>query len=76
MVEELSLAFVLEECLQAMEQGETDLDRLVGRYPDSRDEIRPLLEIAQQLRERGVFGSPMSQDFHEELRQRLMSHPG
>ncbi len=33
-VEEFHLARVLEECLETMERGETDLDRLAGLYPD------------------------------------------
>ncbi len=73
-VEEFHLARVLEECLETMERGETDLDRLAGRYPDAWDEIQPLLKIAQELRERRVSGLPMPLDFHEELRERLMAH--
>ncbi|HEU4758553.1 MAG TPA: hypothetical protein VFT91_01095, partial [Dehalococcoidia bacterium] len=46
-IEELRLAHALEECLQAIERGETDLDGLAGRYPDVAAEIRSLLSIAQ-----------------------------
>lgn len=74
MVEELALGRVLEECLEAMEQGETDLDGLAGRYPEIRDEIRPLLEIAQRLRRRRAPGVPLSLHFRQELRGRLLSH--
>jgi hypothetical protein len=73
-VDELHLARVLEECLETIERGETDLDRLAGRYPDAWDEIQPLLEIAQELRKRRVSGLPLPVDFHEELRERLSSH--
>ncbi len=73
-VEELALARVLEECLQAMEQGETDLDGLVERYPEAREEIRPLLEIAQQLRRRRAAGAPLPLEFREELRDKLLAH--
>lgn len=72
-VEELALARVLEECLEAMEQGETDLDKLAGRYPEAWDEIRPLLEIAQQLRQRRAVIVPMPLQLREELRERLLS---
>jgi hypothetical protein len=70
-VEELALARALEECLDAMELGETDLDRLSGRYPEARDNIQPLLEIAQQLRRRRGLSAPLSLEFQEQLRERL-----
>ncbi len=73
MVEELSLARILEECVEAVEQGETDLDALASRYPEAEEEIRPLLEIALQLR-RDAGGLPISVEFLEELRAKLMSH--
>ena len=71
-IEELALAHALEECLQAMERGETDLDGLAGRYPDAAAEIRSLLSIARELREKGVSGSVLSLEFKEELRNRLL----
>ncbi len=70
---ELALARALEECLQAMEQGEVDLDALAGRYPEAEEEIRPLLDIAQQLR-LGAEALPITVEFLEELRAQLMSH--
>ena len=71
-VEELALAHALEECLQAMERGETDLDGLAGRYPDAAAEIRSLLSIAQELREKRVAGTVLSLEFKEEVRNRLL----
>ena len=77
LVEELTLARALEECLQAMEQGETDLDSLAGRYPEAQEEIRPLLDIAQQLRQRRNAGPPLAEEMVKELRARLLAHhPG
>ena len=73
MAGELALARALEECLQAMEQGEVDLDALAGRYPEAEEEIRPLLDIAQQLRQ-GAEALPITVEFLEELRAQLMSH--
>ncbi len=73
-VEELALARVLEECLQAMEQGEMDLDGLASRYPEAEEEIRPLLEIAQQLKGRRAAGMPLPLEFREELRDKLLAH--
>ena len=70
---ELALARALEECLQAMEQGEVDLDALAGRYPEVEEEIRPLLDIAQQLRQ-GAAAPPITVEFLEGLRAQLMSH--
>ena len=70
---ELALARVLEECLQAMEQGEVDLDALAGRYPEAEEEIRPLLDIAQELRQ-GAAAPPITVEFLEGLRAQLMSH--
>ena len=71
-VEELALAHALEECLQALERGETDLDGLAGRYPDAAAEIRSLLSIAQELREKRVAGTVLSLEFKEEVRNRLL----
>ena len=71
-IEELGLAHALEECLQAMERGETDLDGLAGRYPDAAAEIRSLLSIAQELREKRVAGTVLSLEFKEEVRNRLL----
>ncbi len=45
------MARALVECLEAMEQGETDLDALSVRYLDVAEQIRPLLDIAAQLGE-------------------------
>ena len=71
-IEELALAHVLEECLQAMERGETDLDGLAGRYPDAAAEIRSLLSIAQELKEKRTSGAVLSLEFKEEVRNRLL----
>jgi len=70
---ELALARALEQCLQAMEQGEVDLDALAGRYPEAEEEIRPLLDIAQQLM-RGAAAPPITEEFLRELRAQLMSY--
>ncbi len=74
-VEELALARALEECLEALDRGETDLDKLSGRYPEAQSEIRPLLEMAQQLRRQRGLTIPLSLAFREELRG-LLSHHG
>lgn len=53
------LADILNECLEAMERGEHDLDRLADRYPDARNEIRPLLETGQVLMEYATLRRPL-----------------
>jgi hypothetical protein len=70
-VEDLALAYALEECLEAMDRGQTDLDELSGRYPEALDEIRPLLEMAQQLRRQRGLSVPLSLEFREGLRRLL-----
>lgn len=70
-VEDLALAHALEECLEAMDRGQTDLDELSGRYPEALDEIRPLLEMAQQLRRQRGLSVPLSLEFREGLRRLL-----
>ena len=56
---EQRLADILNECLEAMERGEHDLDRLTDRYPDARNEIRPLLETGQILLRCAALSQPL-----------------
>ncbi len=70
---EPALGRALEECLQAMEQGRVDLDVLAGRYPETEEEIRPLLDLVQQLRQEAA-APPITVEFMEELRAQLISH--
>lgn len=73
-VEELARARALQECLEAMDRGETDMDKLSGRYPEARDEIQSLLEVVQQLSRQHGLSVPLSVEFREELRGRLAQH--
>jgi hypothetical protein len=73
-VEELARARALQECLEAMDRGETDVDKLSGRYPEARDDIQSLLEVAQQLRRQHGLSVPLSVEFREELRGRLAQY--
>ncbi len=50
-----SRADALNECLEAMIQGERDLDALACRYLRERDEIRPLLDVGLELLESAPF---------------------
>ena len=68
------MARALEECLEAMEQGETDLDALSVRYLDVAEQIRPLLDIAAQLGEVPPSRPPSAQfilDLGERLRTKV-----
>lgn len=70
-MQELTIARALEECLDAMEQGETDLDALSVRYLDLAEQVRPLLDIAAQLGELPPTRLPSAQfilDLGERLR--------
>ena len=69
-MQELTIARALEECLEAMEQGETDLDALSARYLDVGEQIRPLLDIAAKLREL-PHTRPLSAKFIHDLGERL-----
>jgi len=51
-VDELTLGRILEECLEALAEGETDVAAVAARYPQAAPEIGPLLEIALMLRQR------------------------
>ncbi len=61
-----------EECLEAMEQGETDLDALSVRYLDVAEQIRPLRDIAAKLGE-PTHTRPLSAQFVLDLGERLMT---
>lgn len=68
--DELAVARALEECLEAMEKGETDLDALAARYPHARKQIRPLLDIAAKLGEPPPT-RPLAVEFLLDLGDRL-----
>lgn len=58
--EELLLASVLAECLDAMDEGESDLNVLARRHPSLAARIKPLLEVALALRERRPEAPPLT----------------
>jgi hypothetical protein len=70
-LEELALARVLEECLEAMSRGDTDLDALAARHPEAHNEIRPLLGIAALLK-----APPLAAQFYDDLKERLLARHG
>ncbi len=70
-VEDLEMVHALEECLEEMDRGQTDLNELCDRYPEAQDDIRPLLEMAKQLRRQIGSSVPLSLEFREGLRRLL-----
>lgn len=61
----------LEECLQALEQGQA-LDLTLARYGELATELRPLLEISLQARSLSAF--PIPSDIQRRGRARLLQH--
>jgi hypothetical protein len=60
---------VLENCIQALERGE-NLDSILARYPDLKDELRPVLEASLHARTFG--GGDIPSDVQRRGRARLM----
>ena len=46
---------LLEDCLQAIELGDT-IETVVSRYPEFADELRPILETALSAKNKNMFG--------------------
>ena len=44
----ITLSHALADCLDAMQDGES-LNACLNRYPEHRERLRPLLEVAQTL---------------------------
>ena len=70
-MQESTLVRALGECLEALDGGETNIEALVERYPQLKQELRPLLEIAGKLREDGTDAKP-SPSFVLRLRRQLL----
>jgi len=72
-LQESTLVRALGECLEALDRGETNIEALVECYPQVKQELRPLLEIAGKLREQGADGNP-STSFLLRLRRQLLDN--
>jgi hypothetical protein len=46
---------LLENCLQALELGDT-VETVVSRYPEFADELRPILETVVRVKNKNMFG--------------------
>lgn len=60
---------ILAKCIDDIEAGESTLEECLARYPELRDELRPLLEMAQRLQPQDVAPSA---EFKQQARSRLL----
>lgn len=67
------MARALDECLEATEQGKTDLYALSAPYLEVSEQIRPLLDIAAELGEL-PHTRPLSAQFIIDLGERLRTN--
>ncbi len=67
----ITLSHALADCLDAMQDGES-LNACLDRYPEHRERLRPLLEVAQTLhREEYREDAAPSPDFVVDLKSIL-----
>ncbi len=67
----ITLSHALADCLDALQEGES-LKACLDRYPDHRERLRPLLEVAQTLhREEYQQEATPSPDFVADLKSIL-----
>lgn len=71
-LQEHALINALGECLEALDRGENNIEALADRYPQVRQELRLLLEIACRLRQDGIDPKP-SPSFLLQLRRQLLN---
>jgi hypothetical protein len=62
----------LEDCLDSLTKGGTDLDECLARYPGHAERLRPLLEAAVRLQAGRLVGP--STGFKARTRARLQEH--
>lgn len=60
---------LLANCIDEIESGRRTVEECLASYPDLRDELRPLIEIAQCLQQENVAPSP---EFKARARARLL----
>ncbi len=64
-----SLSHALADCLEFLQEGES-LEACLERYPEHRERLRPLLEVAQTLQVEQPEVAP-SRHFLNELKSKL-----
>lgn len=60
---------LLANCIDEVDSGKYTLEECLAKYPELRDELRPLLEVAQCLQTKKVTPSP---EFRMRARSRLL----
>lgn len=63
---------ILEDCLERLSSGASNLDECLLRYPDYAQQLRPLLQSAARLERASEVQPPA--DFKQRTRTRLMEH--
>ena len=74
-MDDSALALVLEEALALLSAGETP-ELIAGRFPDYRDALLPLLNVAVELREEAEDAIDDPIDFLNDLGEYLQSQMG
>ncbi len=65
----ITLSHALAECLEFLQEGES-LEACLDKYPEHRETLRPLLAVAQALRDQQVTAAP-SAHFLVELKSKV-----
>ncbi len=66
----ITLSHALADCLDAMQEGES-LEACLDRYPEHRERLGPLLEVAQTLHQEEYREATPSPDFVADLKSIL-----
>ena len=66
----ITLSHALADCLDALREGES-LKACLDRYPEHRERLRPLLEVAQTLHREEYQEAAPSPDFVADLKSIL-----
>ena len=71
MVTLATIVLALADCLDALEKGPERLEAYVRQYPEFREELAPLLQLAADLK-RLPEGATPTDDFVRDLKSRLL----
>lgn len=69
-----TLSRALADCMECLREGES-VEACLKRYPEQREELRPLLKIAQALRDHQPEVAP-SPYFLTDLKSKLITEKG
>ena len=59
---------ILANCLTDVQSGRATIEECLAHYPNEKDELRPLFEIALRIR---PVGAPATEEFKERVRRQL-----